>query len=701
MKHFFASSLGTLLLLAFTFTTAAAQPWFQPQDLTVTGVYYYPEHWDESQWDRDFQKMEELGFEFTHFAEFAWAQLEPAEGQYDFAWLDRAVALAAKHHLKVVMCTSTATPPIWLTRKYPEVLVRHEDGRVEDHGARQHASFASPKYRELSFKMIEALARHYGNDPRIMGWQLDNEPAVQWDYSPAAEAAFREWLRVKFHNDIHALNNAWGTTFWSQVYTSFDQINLPKMAMTFMNPHQILDYRRFAALQTNAFLDQQCNLIKQYAVNQWVTTNYIPNYDEGHIGGSHALDFVSYTRYMVFGDNIGIGRRGFRLGEPLRIPFANDFFRPIQGTYGVMELQPGQVNWGQVNSQPMPGAVRLWLWSVFAGGSDFVCTYRFRQPLYGIEQYHYGIVGPDGVTVTPGGAEYAQFIRDIALLRQKVAAKQKQVASPAIPLTYAARKTGILFFHENAWSMQRQRQNSSWDTFGQLNKYYSALKSFGAPVDFIGPDKDFNDYPFLIVPAYQLAEKDLVDRWIDYVKKGGHLIVTCRTGQKDYAGRLFEAPFGSLLTPLTGNQLDFYDLLFPSSPGKVVMDGQTHLWNTWGEVFTPAADAQVWATYTQEFYEGRAAVTHRALGQGTVTHIGVDTQNGTLEKTILQKLYAQQHVPVMALPEGVWCDYRDGMGIVLNYADTPYTFPLDAQDEVLIGTPEIPSGGVLVFYCNL
>ena len=410
--------------------------WFNDKDLTLTGVYYYPEHWDESQWERDFQKMHELGFEFTHFAEFAWAQLEPQEGVYDFAWLDRAVALAAKYNLKVIMCTSTATPPVWLSRKYPEILLQNEDGSILDHGARQHASFASPLYRKLAYRMIEQLARHYGNDPRIIGWQLDNEPAVQFDYNPQAELAFRDFLRQKYNNDIHKLNNAWGTAFWSEVYSSFDEITLPKRAQMFMNHHQILDYRRFAAKQTNDFLNEQCLLIKQYARNQWVTTNYIPNYDEGHIGGSPALDFQSYTRYMVYGDNEGIGRRGYRVGNPLRIAWANDFFRPIQGTYGVMELQPGQVNWGSINPQPLPGAVRLWLWSVFAGGSDFICTYRYRQPLYGTEQYHYGIVGTDGTTVTPGGKEYATFMEEIRHLRKHYQPRENK------PANYLARRTG-------------------------------------------------------------------------------------------------------------------------------------------------------------------------------------------------------------------------------------------------------------------
>lgn len=124
--------------------------WFNDKDLTLTGVYYYPEHWDESQWERDFKRMHDLGFEFTHFAEFAWAQLEPQEGKYDFAWLDRAIALAHKYDLKVILCTSTATPPVWLSRKYPEILIRQENGTVIDHGARQHASFASPLYKLYS-----------------------------------------------------------------------------------------------------------------------------------------------------------------------------------------------------------------------------------------------------------------------------------------------------------------------------------------------------------------------------------------------------------------------------------------------------------------------------------------------------------------------------------------------------------------------
>lgn len=669
----------------------AQHTWFNDKDLTLTGAYYYPEHWDESQWERDLKQMHELGFEFTHFAEFAWAQLEPQEGVYDFSWLDRAVALAAKYDLKVVMCTSTATPPVWLSRKYPEILLKSEDGTVQDHGARQHASFASPVYRKLAYRMIEELARHYGKDSRIIGWQLDNEPTVQFDYNQAAEEAFREFLKEKYHHNIQELNAAWGTAFWSEVYSRFEEITLPKTAQMFMNHHQILDYRRFAAKQTNDFLNEQCRLIKKYAKNQWVTTNYIPDYDKGHIGGSKDLDFVSYTRYMVYGDNEGIGRRGYRVGNPLRIAMANDFFRPVNGTYGVMELQPGQVNWGSINPQPLPGAVRLWLWSVFAGGSDFICTYRYRQPLYGTEQYHYGIVGTDGVTVTPGGREYEQFMKEIRSLRKDYRPKEDK------PETYLKRKTAILWNPENYWSIDRQKQNATWNTFAHVDKYYRTLKSYAAPVDFISEEKDFSQYPVMIVPAYQLADKELVARWKKYVEEGGNLVLTCRTAQKDRFGRLPEAPFGSMIDELTGNHMEFYDLLLPQDPGQVKMDGKVYIWNTWGEILQPGASNEVWATYTNEFYEGKPAVTFRKLGKGSVTYIGVDSSDGALERQVLDKLYSRLQIEVMNLPYGVTMEYRNGLGIVLNYSDQPYQFALPQRAKVLIGTPNIATAGVLVF----
>ena len=152
-----------------------------------------------------------------------------------------------------------------------------------------------------------------------------------------------------------------------------------------------------------------------------------------------------------------------------------------------------------------------------------------------------------------------------------------------------------------------------------------------------------------------------------------------------------------MINELTGNEMEFYDLLLPEEPGKVVFEGKTYTWNTWGEILKPSKDVKVWATYTDEFYEGKPAVTTRTLGKGTITYIGVDSNEGNFEKDVLKKLYAQLNIPVMDLPYGVTMEYRNGLGIVLNYGDKPYTFTLPKGAKVLIGEETLPTAGVLVF----
>lgn len=683
--------LSLLLICSGTLALQAQSKWFPDTSLSQVGAYYYPEHWDESQWERDLGTMSALGFEFTHFGEFAWAEIEPEEGVFDFEWLDRAVDIAAKHNLKVIMCTPTATPPVWLVRKHPEILLQDESGRRLDHGARQHASFSSPTYRAYALKMVGKLAEHYASHPAVIGWQLDNEPDVQYDYSSESLSEFRKFLTDRYGNDIRELNRAWGTLFWSQTYRRFEEITFPQMRVPLMNPHQILDFRRYAAFQTHSFLASQCREIRKHTTRQWITTNYIPNYEEGNIGGCRALDFESYTRYMVHGEDPGKATLSYRLGDPLRICKPNDMFRSVSGSYGVMELQPGQVNWGDINPQPEPGAVRLWLWSVFAGGSDFICTYRFRQPLFGIEQYHNGIMEPDGTTLSRGGKEFKTFIDELKLLRTHYAPREEK------PAAYRARKAAILFNHENAWNIARQKQTVNWDTNRHLDKYYATLKSMGAPVDFIREESDFSQYPILIAPAYQMVDEALIRKWEDYVRQGGCLLLTCRTGHKDKSGHLFETRYGGKIADLIGADIDFYDLPLPDHPGRVKKDEECYSWNSWGEILTPRAGTSTIASYASEFYSGKAAAVKRRIGKGWVVYAGVDSCDGEFERSILSDIYEQLNIPVLNLPPGIVIEYRNGFGIVMNYSTGAFVFPLPDHAEVLIGEPRIQSAGVLVF----
>jgi beta-galactosidase len=684
----------SVVVSSILFLNAGAQNFerfFPAKDLTSVGVYYYPEHWDSTQWGRDFQNMAKMGFEFTHFAEFAWAQLEPEEGKYDFSWLDRSLQLAAKYNLKVIMCTSTATPPVWLVRKYPEVLVTDEGGSPMDHGGRQHATFSNNFYRQYAMKMIAELARRYGNDQRVIGWQLDNEPRRFLDYGKDAPQRFRNWLKEKYPT-IEALNRAWGNNFWSGTYSGFDQINIPLHRQWGMNLHGRLDHYRFADNETATFLDEQARVIRKYASkNQWITSNYIPMYDVGYIGQSQELDFVSYTRYMVYGGDRGIGPKGYRVGEYSRIAMANDFFRPLKGMYGVMELQPGQVNWGSINPQPLPGATRLWLWHVFAGGSKFTCTYRYRAPLYGYEQYHYGIVGTDGVTPSPGGKEFAQFIEEVNLLRKNYDPKAK------LPQAYEQRKTGILINTDNVQALNLNRQTTEWNTEAHFLKYYKAAKSFGAPVDFVRDTANFSRYPVLIVPAYEMIDQPMINKLTAYAERGGTLVMSCRTGIQNRSGHLWEAGFYQPMWKLFGAEVLSYDLPMPHSPAKVKFNNQEYTWTSWGDLLKPFAGTETWGTFEEEFYAGTPAVVFHKLGKGTVTYIGVDSKEGELEKQVLSRLYKLRGIPVENYPQGILVEYRDGYGIAMNYSDQVYEMNLPPKVQILIGSKSIKTAGVLVW----
>jgi beta-galactosidase len=655
------------------------------------GVYYYPEHWNSTQWERDIKKIADMGFEFTHFAEFAWAQIEPEEGKYDFAWLDSAVNLAAKYNLKVIICTPTAAPPVWLTRKHPDILVQNEDGTSMDHGSRQHASFSNNDYRQYSLKIIRALAEHYGNNKWIMGWQLDNEPKAYYDYGQDALQRFHDWLKDKY-TTIQVLNLSWGTAFWSQMYSNFSQINIPKRSQWGMNPHQILDHSRFVASETASFLDEQAKTIRAIvSPDQWITTNYIPNFAEGFIGMSNELDFVTYTRYMVHGDAKGIGDKGYRLGNWDAIASSNDFFRPLSPCYGVMELQPGQVNWGSINPQPSPGAVRLWLWHVFAGGGELACTYRFRAPLYGYEQYHSGIVGYDGITPTPGGREFQNFIKEIQWLRKNYNPKNQ------LPAVYTKRKAAVLFNHENIWGMEQNKQTNQWNSLEHISKYYKPLKTFGAPVDFIRDSTDFAPYVVLIAPAYQQIDMELINKMMVYVQNGGNLVMSCRTGHKDREGHLWEANFAEPIYNLIGSEIEFYDLLMPHAPDTILIDNQKYDWTSWGEILAPRAGTEIWGRYQGDFYDGKPAVIFRRVGKGTVTYVGVDSKSGGLERTVLAKLYSLLNVPIENYPDGVTVEFRDGFGIAMNYSNQNYELSVSESEEILVGKTILEPAGVLVW----
>ena len=690
------NALQLILASVMLATTARAQQtnrFFPEKDLVTTGIYYYPEHWNESQWERDIARIAEMGFTFVHLAEFAWYKMEPVEGKFDFAWLDKVMALCAKYKLKVLMCTPSAATPVWMRTDHPETFVM--DGRYTraEHGTRGLGSIVNPAYRRFVEKIVTSMASHFGKEKNILGWQLDNEPDAKPDYSPSSQEAFRQWLKNKFKT-IEALNAAWGTAFWSQWYNSFDQVIIPNTALVGWwgnNPHALLDFKRYSADAQAEFLDFEAGVLRKFiSPDQFVTTNYTAVSTGSDPRRTKNLDFATYTAYPNGGSD-NLGDQGFRLGNSKVILFASEYFKSVGGSSGVMEIQPGPVNWGSYNPLLLPGTVRVWLYHSFAAGGKLACSYRFRQINYSAEQYHAGVIQTDGITPSQGGEEYMQFMKEIKELRQLYK------PGSGMPEKLVARRTAVLWDLENYWTIDRQKQTFQWDTWNYPVKFLELAKQLGAPVDVVGPTADLSKYKFLIIPAYEMVDSPLIKKWQDYVAGGGHLIITCRTATKDRQGHFWEAGWAAPISGLIGAHVKANDMLSGDANGDVLMNSMHYRWNNWGDLLVPDKNTEVLATYNNQFYKGDAAVVKRKIGKGTVTYIGVDTDGSDLEKSLLRDAYAEAGVTTEDYPPGVYVYWRDGFYIAVNYSSGDYSMTMPATARMLIGQKTLKPAGVLVW----
>ncbi len=671
---------------------------FAVNKLSTIGSYYYPEHWPESQWNRDLQHMKDLGFEFTHFGEFAWSRMEPEEGKFDLEWLDKAIELAHNKGLKVILCTPTPTPPAWLSNRHPDILMVDENGRKMQHGARQHISWSSDTYRHYSEVIVSKLAERYGEDPRIWGWQLDNEPSHYnsfYDYGAGVKQHFRDYLKSKYPS-IKALNDAWGASFWSQEYNNFEQIELPNQQAMLQpaNPHALVDFQEFSTMEMADFLRQQILIIRKHAnEKQFITTNYmlwaLPHIEPWHLKSD--LDFASYTNYPCnsYAPNAG-GDLGFRLGNGYGIAFEHDFAQSINGYTGIMELQPGQINWSEYNAQPYPGAARLWIWHTIALGARFVCNYRFRQPLFCNEQYHQGILLPDGQTLSRGGQEYTQVIKELRLLEKDL----RKTAKKPLPVT-------VLWDQRSQLDMYNYPHSKYWNAKEHLTNWHKTLKQLDQRVTFqrVSDPLDITKSPFVVAPAIQLLTKETIEKWKKYVEDGGELLITCRTGQKDGNGHLWEDSYQGVLADLIGANISFNDQLPPDRKSKLAAFNQTFSWSTWGEVLAITDEnTQIMATFEDEFYKGKPALITRKIGKGNVTYIGVESHQFELEKALIEYLLKAQQVPYKKLPPYVFHEQRGNYHFILNYTSKNYTPNFNVEKrQIVIGKTPIEPAGVLIW----
>lgn len=473
------------------------------------GCCYYPEHWPEDIWAEDARRMAEMGLALVRVGEFAWSRIEPEPGTYGWDWLDRAIETLHAAGLKVILGTPTATPPKWLVDRMPDMVAIDEQGRPRGFGSRRHYCFSHEGYRREAARIVTAMAARYGAHPALHMWQTDNEYGCHdtvLSFSAAAASAFRGWCAARY-GTIAALNAAWGNVFWSMEYRSFAEIDPPHLTVTEANPAHWLDYRRFASDQVGSFNREQVDILRAHSPGVPITHNFMGFFTEfDHHAVGRDIDVATWDSYPLgfleqFWFSADEKREYLRQGHPDIAAFHHDLYRGCSpkesgSRWGVMEQQPGPVNWARFNPAPLPGMVALWTLEACAHGAELTSYFRWRQAPFAQEQMHAGLLRPDSTE-----AEGADEVRAAARLLGEIG-----------PQTCTEAPAALVFSYEAAWTIGIQPQGQSFRYLELVFEAYSALRARGLDVDIVAPDADLSGYRMVIVPTLPIVPPGFAEK---------------------------------------------------------------------------------------------------------------------------------------------------------------------------------------------
>lgn len=674
---------AALLAAAAPVLPAAAQtdaPAGQQQfDRLWLGSAWYPEQWPEERWEEDLRLMKAHGANVVRIGEYAWSRMEPEEGRYDLDWLVRAVRLAAKYDIKVVVGTPSDTPPAWMTSKYPDVVQIRSDGTPVAHGMRRHFSISSRRYRAFCREIVTRMAQALGKEPNVIGWQIGNEPTDE-SYDAEARAAWVAWLKARY-GTLAKLNDAWTTHYWSQVYSAWEQV---PFSSDKANPGWMLEVKRFITSQWVDFHRNQRDAIRAHAdPRQFVTVNF------GGLGWANRFDRYAANRDLDFTswDNyVGSGHL-----KPDRNGATHDLVRGWKRrNFWVMEIQPGYVNWAGVSNMLHPGETRRMAWQAIGHGADGILYWQWRNARNGQETMHGSLIGQDGRPL-PIYTEVQQIGREMAK------------AAPSIAGTHPVSPVAILQDYPSRWAIDFQPHHRDYDQIEVLLDYYRPLKEALGAVDIVEADTaPLGVYNVVVAPSLNVITEEVAAKLDAYVHSGGHLILGPRSGMKDQYNGLQPVRQPGPLAALLGGQVEqYYALDAPVEVGG----GKATIWAE--QLLAAAPDTQVLLRYGKAngWLDGKPAAISRKVGGGRITYVGALVDDAVMKMLIDGALKDAGVTRDFAVPVDVELMTREGKGrrivILINHGRTAQTVALpEAMIDMLGGgttsSVALPAEGVAV-----
>jgi beta-galactosidase len=635
----------------------------------VYGGDYNPDQWPEEIWEEDVRLMQEAGVNLVSLGIFAWSKLEPQPGVYDFGWLDHVIELLYAHGVSIDLATPTASPPPWLVRLDPEVLPVTADGASLGPGSRRHICPHNTTYRAHAAGIVTQLAHRYHDHQALALWHIDNEYAchVGECFCETSAQAFRQWLHARY-GTLDALNAAWGTTFWSQHYGDWQEIQPPRRAPAFINPSQALDWQRFCSDSWLACFEDQRAILREITPNIPLTTNFMGFHKPlDYWTWAAREDIVSNDAYPDTSDPAWM----------LESAMVCDLIRSLgRGRpWLLMEQATTHVNWRMRNATKRPGVMRLGSYQAIARGANGVMFFQWRASQFGAEKFHSAML--------PHAGTETRVWREVKAL----GAELKQLDELLASEVHA--EVAIMFDWESWWALEQEgKPLNDLRLLSMIKSYYTALYQQGVTTDFVHPEADLSRYRLVIAPQLYLVNDRAVRNITQYVAAGGMLIMSFFSGVVDERDHVrlggYPAPFQELL----GMHVAEFAPYSAAQTNEVhTLDGQHFSCTQWSDVIR-LHGAESIANYLHDYYAETPAITRHSFGQGVGYYVGTQLDEAGLSWLLEQVTAAAKVHRSPAQPIGVELIQRSHDThlwlFVLNYSDQSVKVALDRSGRDLI-----------------
>jgi len=642
------------------------------------GGDYNPDQWPERVWAEDVRLMQEAGVNIVSLGIFSWSRIEPTQGNYDFDWLDRVMDMLHEGGIAVDLATATASPPPWLSHAHPEMLPVLADGVRLSHGARQHYCPSSPVYREAARKLVEQVATRYADHPALVMWHVGNEFGchVAACYCDVSAEAFRAWLRDRYAS-VEDLNRAWGTDFWSQRYSSWDEILPPRRTPTWPNPSQQLDFMRFSSDELLACYELERNVLREKTPNVPITTNFMRFFKP--------LDYWKWAeREDIVSDDVYQDPADPEAG--MRSAMASDLMRSLGGgrPWVRMEQTTSRVNWRDVNVAKAPGQMRLWSFQAVARGADGVLFFQWRQSRAGAEKFH-------SAMVPHGGAEFSPVWREV----KQLGAELRRL--DAVCGSRVQAQVAIVLDWNSWWALELPSKPSTRiNQVEQLEDYYRPLFAANIVPDFVRPDSDLSQYRLVLVPNLYLVDDRGAANLNHFVRNGGTLVMSYFSGIANEFDHIrlggYPAPFRLML----GLQVvDWMPLADGSTAELEFSDGSLGKGLQWSELIH-LEGAQTVASFKGPQGPSRPAITRHDHGNGLAIYLGTRLDELAMARIIRSACADASVEPEIDVPSGVEAVRRhirnSSLLFLLNHRDVSVDVPITEAGVNLLDGTQVHAG---------